>query len=96
MTNPTIPQRAQFIKAILASLFDIDQWESYLVGGDAFVPKPVDIDKLLTELDTALQFTWQYKESISSHKADHGVLNELIVPPPRAELKALYKFKSGI
>ena len=77
------------IIAISASVFDMDQEQSRIVGCDAFVSKPLDTQKLLDVLATLLPITWQYKDAPVVAAA--VAADAEIVPPPRPDLEALHK-----
>ncbi len=77
------------IFAVSASVFDMDQSQSQVIGCDAFIPKPVDEDKLLTLIGQHLQLEWIYEEAEAVVEAE-GV-DEKLVPPPAETLEALYE-----
>ena len=77
------------IIAISASVHDMDQEQSRIVGCDAFVSKPLDTQKLLDVLATLLPITWQYKDAPVAAAA--VAADAEIVPPPRPDLKALHE-----
>ena len=72
------------IIAASASVLEADQEKSRVVGCDAFLPKPVKIDKLLDLLAKPLGLAWIYAEAKAESKAP-------LVPPPPEELAALYR-----
>ena len=45
-----------------ASVMEIDQWKSLDVGCNDFLPKPIDIEKLLTLVQKYLELEWIYEE----------------------------------
>jgi len=79
------------IIAISASVFDMDQTKSQVMGCNGFLPKPVEEPKLLAFLTKYLHLTWVYQEEkeegIGSKKTDE----EILVAPPMEELEALYE-----
>jgi CheY-like chemotaxis protein len=77
------------IIAVSASVLDADRAKSLMAGCDAFLPKPVQRERLLDLLAAHLKLTWQY--------AEPQVAPELpLIPPPPEELATLYKLaKSG-
>ena len=77
------------IIAISASVRDMDQEQSRIVGCDAFVSKPLDTQKLLDVLATLLPITWQYKDAPVAAAA--VAADTEIVPPPRPDLEALHE-----
>ncbi|MGI0482176.1 ATP-binding protein [Geminocystis sp. CENA526] len=70
----------QTLKIIVssASVSDRDQQISLEIGGDDFLPKPVDANKLLESLTKHLHLTWQYKEINTSLTP---TATEMIIPP---------------
>lgn len=78
-----------------ASVFEHDQVKSLTVGGNDFLPKPLQIDDLLNLLQKYLQLNWIYQEE-SSHNIDAETTksenhnSQLIVAPPLAELDKLF------
>jgi hypothetical protein len=73
------------IVAVSASVLDADREKSRVAGCEAFLPKPVPWEALLETLAMHLALTWQYAEP-------HGTPDAPLVPPPPAELAALYDF----
>ncbi len=78
---PNVP-----IIAISASVFDIEKERSLKAGCNAFLPKPVDEQALLTLIGDNLQLTWVYDSTISSIKESSH-----LIPPPLKELKTLHE-----
>ena len=84
------------IIVISAKAFEQDQKKSLNAGGNAFLPKPVDEQKLLALISQYLGIEWIYeivkdnqeveKESIEDHIRDVSRLT-----PPRQELEKLYE-----
>lgn len=75
-----------------ASVFEADQEKSLIAGCNAFLPKPIEEDKLSRLLVEHLKLQWIYKEigleiSEESQKAKSAPM----IPPPPQELEALYK-----
>jgi DNA-binding response OmpR family regulator len=60
-------QALQHIKVVVssASVAVSDRQTSIDAGGDAFLPKPVQIEELLQILQSQLNLTWQYTDAIS-------------------------------
>ncbi|MBD2212530.1 PAS domain-containing protein [Nostoc linckia FACHB-104] len=72
-----------------ASVFESDQNRSLEVGGNDFLPKPVQAMVLLQKLQKHLHLDWLYEEQKNIHQEELDC-TELIVPPI-AELETLYK-----
>ncbi len=78
------------IIAISASVFEMNQERSRLAGCDAFVPKPIELIKLLPLLEKHLQLQWVYSSEAVAVPTTQTSSGE-VVPPPQAELEALYE-----
>ncbi len=80
-----------------ASVFDDDRARSLEAGGDDFLPKPVEIDRLLSYLEKYLQVDWVYEAEVAG-AATNGTgttakepqaVAPLVAPPPD-DLEKLY------
>lgn len=67
------------IIATSASVYQEDQQQSTLAGSQAFLPKPIHIDKLFDQLQRLLDIAWVYAEEESAAPP-----LPLIPPPPDA------------
>jgi CheY-like chemotaxis protein len=76
-----------FVIAVSASVLEADEEKSRAAGCDAFLRKPVKMDKLLDLLETRLNLTWICAEPKDQREA---ILAPLI-PPPLEELAELYQ-----
>ncbi|MGH1394592.1 MAG: CHASE2 domain-containing protein [Trichormus sp.] len=78
-----------------ASVFESDKNKSLAIGGNEFLPKPVEMDELLKYLHDYLQLDWIYaEEDIKQTKFIENELpqhnnSQLIVAPPQSELDKL-------
>ncbi|WP_424101416.1 ATP-binding protein [Moorena producens] len=83
------------IIAVSASVFDIEQKKSQLAGCDAFVPKPVDEQQLLTLLGQLLHLEWVYQEipepDLAPAQASETSSSQPLVIPPPEEMEVLYE-----
>ena len=77
------------IIAVSASASVADQQDSLAVGANAFLPKPVDLDRLLVEIGTLLQLTWLPDPRVAALAADD--VAPPLVAPPAEEIDALYR-----
>ncbi len=79
------------IFAISASAFKEDQQRSRTAGCDAFLPKPVETEKLFTLLAEYLTITWQYEDL--TYKEDTPAMppDAEIIAPPQEELETIYE-----
>ena len=57
-------------------------------GADVYLPKPVDLDRLLAEMGSLLQLAWRFDEVAPPATVDHTTR---LVAPPRDEIAALYQ-----
>ena len=72
--DATIP-----IIATSANVYEEDQRKSRDIGGNAFLPKPVEADRLLELLQQVLPVEWEYQES-AAETAERDDTTPLIVP----------------
>jgi len=77
-----------------ASVFEQDRQESLNAGANAFLPKPVQVDDLLSLLQTHLHLEWEYAHTtISGNQpettATHSA-SDAIIPPDPDSLQTLY------
>lgn len=78
------------IIALSANLFA--QEESLQAGCNLFLPKPVDLDQLLLEIEKLLQLTWHYAAAESEHQEQSiSSLDDVMMPPSTEELAQLYQ-----
>jgi predicted ATPase/signal transduction histidine kinase/DNA-binding NarL/FixJ family response regulator len=74
-----------------ASVFEADQEKSIIAGCNAFLPKPIEEDKLSLVLVKHLKLQWIYKEiALETEENQPGKSTSIVAPPP-PELEALYK-----
>ena len=82
------------IIAVSASVFEMDQEKSRVVGCDAFLPKPVKIDKLFEFIRNHMSLDWIYEEdhheNTEQTASDSDSQEAEFVPPSLEELEALY------
>jgi len=81
------------IIASSASVFSFDRQQSREAGCNDFVPKPVQSEELLNQLQHYLELEWIYevKDELTSQTQDASVPMSEIVIPPAQELTALHK-----
>ncbi|MEH2361403.1 response regulator [Nostoc sp.] len=86
-----------------ASVFKSDQHESLEVGGNDFLPKPVQADELFQKLQKHLQFEWIYDVSQSQEgvketqtlkvtSIDSPLTDTCLIAPPPEEIEQLFEF----
>jgi hypothetical protein len=94
---PEFDTKRVVIIAMSASVFEADQQQSMIVGCDGFLPKPVNLMRLLTVLETHLELEWVYDEEQRGagveEQGEPGFLPShllaSLVPPPPEELEVL-------
>ena len=64
-----------------ASVFDADQQQSLESGADAFIPKPVEAEELLDQLQRLLTLTWVYENAPETLNPEIAAAT----PPPAKE-----------
>ena len=86
------------IIASSASVFSFDRQQSLEAGCNDFIPKPVQSEELLNQLQNYLELEWIYEvqDELTTQTQDTSVLVSEMVVPPANELTTLYKAaKSG-
>jgi CheY-like chemotaxis protein len=73
---------------VSASASVTDAQRSLACGANAFLPKPLDLNKLLREIGALLRITWISAPAPAT--TEQPGAQEAMVPPPPAELEALY------
>ena len=58
--------RETVIIATSASVYEEDRQKSLDTGSDAFLPKPVEVDRLLEQLHKLLHIKWRYQEPVDT------------------------------
>ncbi len=79
----------KIIIASSASVYDADKNRSLAIGSNAFLPKPIQVDKLLEQLQQYLNLTWVYGDKVQKEVEKNNMA--LMVFPPIAELNKLYE-----
>ncbi len=77
------------IIAASASAFEKDEQESISVGCNAFVSKPVNIERLFAVMETHLPIEWTYAGSGEARAGETIASDASVVPPPEEELRVL-------
>ncbi len=85
--------RNTIIIASSASVFSFDRQQSREAGCNDFVPKPVQSEELLNQLQNYLDLEWIYepKDGLTIQTQDVSVPMSKMVVPPATELTALHK-----
>ena len=81
------------IIAVSASVLDMDQNKSKIIGCQAFLSKPIDQNKLLALLGEYLPIEWVYEPIDDMDLSKNGTSGQTaaIIPPPPEEIEVLYE-----
>jgi CheY-like chemotaxis protein len=71
-----------------ASAAGSDERKSLAAGANAFLPKPIDLGRLLTQIATLLKLNWIYEPHAAS-SAEHEAIGPLVAPRQQ-ELETLH------
>jgi signal transduction histidine kinase/CheY-like chemotaxis protein len=75
-----------------ASVFEADRQKSLITGCNAFLPKPIEEEKLSSVLVEHLKLDWIYKEvGLETEDESQKASSTPMIPPPADKLDALYK-----
>ncbi|MDP3878625.1 MAG: ATP-binding protein [Methylobacter sp.] len=86
-----LPALAQVpIIALSASTLNADETKCLQAGANAFLPKPVDQDKLLAQIAALMQLKWIAVQGTDPTPSP-GELAEMPILPPAAEMQELYR-----
>jgi CheY-like chemotaxis protein len=75
------------IIALSASVSDSDSEQCLAAGMNAFIPKPIDVDKLLEQIEKLLGLEWIRGVT----RAEAPPAGEPVVTPPAEEMELLYR-----
>jgi CheY-like chemotaxis protein len=84
------------IVASSASVFEVDKEQSVLAGCNAFLSKPIDVEKFFDVLQTSLDLEWIYEGFKMEQVA--GEIDEInsdtgeLISPPAEDINALLEF----
>jgi signal transduction histidine kinase/DNA-binding NarL/FixJ family response regulator len=81
--------KEKIVIASSASVSDADKYHSLSVGSNAFLPKPIQVETLLEQLQLHLNLTWIYGDKVQETVEENHATP--MVFPPIAELKKLYE-----
>jgi CheY-like chemotaxis protein len=76
--------------AASASATNLEAEKCLAVGASAFLPKPIDFNKLLQQLDRLLQLTWIYQPAEGTTLAEAHAAGPLVLPS-HEEMDTLYR-----
>ena len=77
------------IIAVSASASGGDQSSSLTVGANAFLPKPINLEQLLTQIGILLKLKWIEGEAAAPHPSEPQATGELVAPPAK-DMEDLY------
>jgi PAS domain S-box-containing protein len=78
------------IIAMSARLSGSDQQKSRVAGVNAFLPKPIDLEHLLTQIAAILNLDWTYEPQAPLSAQEGKAVGALVTPPPQ-ELERLHQ-----
>jgi PAS domain S-box-containing protein len=85
--SPVLKEKV--IIASSASVYDADKDRSLAIGSNAFLPKPIQVERLLEQLQQYLNLTYVYGEKVKETAEENQIAP--MVFPPIAELEKLYE-----
>jgi PAS domain S-box-containing protein len=74
-----------------ASVFETDQHRSLEIGGNDFIPKPLQARELLQKLQKHLHLEWLYEKQEVDNQPEAETADVELIPPPPAEIAILYE-----
>ncbi|MDM8565654.1 ATP-binding protein [Candidatus Halobeggiatoa sp. HSG11] len=81
--------KEKLIIASSASAFDTDKERSLAMGSNAFLPKPIQVETLLEQLQQHLKLTWIYKNKLQETTKENRPTKMIF--PPISKLEKLHK-----
>ena len=63
---------------------------SLIAGMNAFLSKPIDMEKLLNQIGALLQLDWTYQSQADDSSSDPNIMVSIVVPPPE-EMEILHR-----
>jgi response regulator RpfG family c-di-GMP phosphodiesterase len=85
--SPVLKEKV--IIASSASVYDADKDRSLAIGSNAFLPKPIQVETLLEQLQHHLELTWVYGNKLQETTEESSIAPMIF--PPIGELKKLYE-----
>jgi len=85
--SPVLKEKV--IIASSASVYDTDKERSLAIGSNTFLPKPIQVETLLEQLQLHLNLTWIYGNKVQETAEENHTAP--MVFPPITELKKLYE-----
>ena len=78
------------LAAASASATSLEAEKCLAVGASAFMPKPIDFNKLLQQLDKLLQLTWIYEQPEDTPLTEEDATGPMVLPS-QEEMGTLYR-----
>ncbi|MDM8568281.1 ATP-binding protein [Thiotrichales bacterium HSG1] len=78
----------KLIIASSASVYDVDKNKSLDMGSNAFLPKPIQVERLLEQLQQFLNLTWIYRDEVKKTVEE---ISQPMVFPPLDKLEEMYE-----
>ena len=79
------------IIVLSASVSASDSEQCLAAGANEFLPKPIDVDRLLGQIATLLPLEWVYDHRPEAEPASERDASEAFVVPPQQEMEVLYR-----
>ena len=77
--------------ALSASVSVADSDKCLAAGMNAFLPKPINVDRLLSQIGTVLHLDWLYDQPEAELSSEVDASEEALVVPPQPEMEVLYR-----
>ena len=87
---PELHAKRPIIIAASVNAFEQDILQSMLAGCDAFLVKPIELEKLFALLKIHLNLDWIYETPGNKESEAQQGADDLLVPPPPAEIAVLF------
>ncbi|MCP4696220.1 MAG: response regulator, partial [Gammaproteobacteria bacterium] len=82
--------KEKIIIASSASVYEADKKRSLAAGGNVFLPKPIQTETLLEQLQYCLNLSWIYGKQAAETVVENGLSLPMLFPPLE-EMKKLYE-----
>ncbi len=79
------------IIALSASVSVADSEKCLAAGMNAFLPKPINVGRLLSQIGTVLHLDWVYDQPEAELSSELDASEEALVVPPQPEMEVLYR-----
>lgn len=87
---PELQAKQPVIIAASVNVFEQDILQSMLAGCDAFLVKPIELEKIFILLKNNLNLDWVYETPNNNTGQNQPASDDALVPPPAAEMAVLF------